>query len=257
MAPDEIIDLGGLNPTGRFSDRADDYRRFRPDYPQPAIDAILDGLGEPTRLVAADLGAGTGISARQLADRGVRVVAVEPNPEMRAAAAPHPRVEWREGTAEDTGLEPASVSLLLCAQAFHWFRPREALAEIHRILEPGGRLALMWNRRDRKDPLTRGYTEAIHAVNGEDPIERMPFDPAVVPAGGAFSAPAVAHFPHAQALDLHGVIGRATSASYVPKDGDRFARLGTLLTALWKRHHDAEGRVTLRYVTELFLSRRR
>src|SRR5689334_17665803 len=109
-----------MNPTGRFSDRAGDYARFRPTYPAAAIDAVLDGLTPP--ITAADVGAGTGISATLLADRGVRVFAIEPNAAMRASAAPNPLVEWREGSAERTSLADHSVDLVLCAQAFHWFR---------------------------------------------------------------------------------------------------------------------------------------
>src|SRR5690606_36647496 len=109
-------------------------------YPPALIDAILGGLDAPIR--AADVGAGTGISARALAQRGVEVVAVEPNAAMRAAAAPHPRVTWREGTADDTGLPDGAVDLVLVAQAFHWFDPPGALREFHRILRPGGRLAI-------------------------------------------------------------------------------------------------------------------
>jgi SAM-dependent methyltransferase len=257
MTPDPPFDLTAMNPTGRFSDRAEDYRRYRPDYPAAALDAILGGLGEPSRLVAADIGAGTGISARMLAARGVRVLAVEPNAEMRAAASPHERVVWRAGTAEATGLEPGSVDLVLCAQAFHWFRAADALAEFHRILAPRGRLVLMWNSRDRGDALTRGYTEAIRAVKGEDPVEQMPFEPATVAATGHFTPPLEERFPHAQVLDLAGLMGRATSASYVPRDGERFARLKSLLEALWEREHDARGRVTMRYVTKVFRAERR
>lgn len=86
-----------MNPLSRFSDRAADYAKHRPSYPTPAIDAILEGFGEPPQLVAADIGAGTGISSRLLAERGVRVIAIEPNAAMREAASPHPLVEFREG----------------------------------------------------------------------------------------------------------------------------------------------------------------
>ena len=257
MTQEPPIDLAALNPTGRFSDRAEDYRRYRPDYPAAALDAILEGLGDPSRLVAADVGAGTGISARQLAARGVRVVAVEPNAEMRAAAIPHERVEWRAGAAEATGLPAGGVGLVLCAQAFHWFRAPEALAEFHRVLEPHGRLALMWNARERDDPTTRAYTEAIHAVNGEHPVERIPFEPATVATGGLFTPPEARRFPHAQALGLEGLLGRAASASYVPKEGERCARLHALLRALWERDHDARGLITLRYRTDVFCAERR
>jgi len=255
-AEDDAIELHRMNPTLRFTDRAGDYVRYRPDYPAKAIDAVLGGLGDPALLVAADLGAGTGISARLLAERGVRVFAVEPNAAMRGEAAPHERVTWRDATAEATGLATESLDLLLCAQAFHWFRQRDALVEFHRVLRPRGRLALVWNSRDRSDRLTLGYVEAIHAVNGEDPAERRPFDPSWVSTEGLFTAPRLETFPHAQELDLAGFVGRAASASYVPKEGPGFERLTELLSGLFERHRDPRDRITLRYVTKVYLAER-
>jgi len=249
--------LHELDPTGRFSDRAADYVRYRPGYPAAAIDTILGGLADPSRLVAADVGAGTGIFARQLADRGPRVIAVEPNAAMRAAAAPHPRVSWHEGSAEATGLPRGSVDLVVCAQAFHWFRQPEALEELHRILRPGGRLALMWNSRDPRDPLTRAYIEAIRAVNGEDPIEGREFDPSVIDRDGWFAPATLATFENQQLLTREGLIGRATSASYVPREGRRFEILSESLAALFDRYRDAGGHVTMKYVTKVYLAERR
>src|SRR4051794_36145806 len=120
---------------GRFSDRAADYVRYRPTYPAEAAQAILDGLGPPGRIVAADVGAGTGISARLLGERGGRVIAVEPGEGMRRAAAPHPNVAWMAGRAEATGLCSQAVDLVLCAQSFHWFRTADALPEFARVLK--------------------------------------------------------------------------------------------------------------------------
>lgn len=251
MAP-----LHEMNPTTRFADRARDYARHRPSYPPGAIDAILAGLGGPTRLVAADVGAGTGISARLIAERGAEVIALEPNPAMRDAAAPHPRVRWREAAAESTGLDPASADLVLCAQAFHWFRPAEALREFHRVLKPGGRLALMWNRRSTTDPLTSGYRDALLAAGVESLMERMPFDPAVLPASGWFPAPRLLEFPHDQPLDLDGLVGRAMSASYVPRIGPGADVLVERLRALHARHRDGAGRVFLRHSTQVYLAER-
>ena len=254
--PEDPRELHEMNPTGRFSNRAADYRRHRPDYPTAAIDAMLAGLGDPASIVAADVGAGTGISALQLAGRGVKVLAVEPNAEMRAAGEKHERIQWHDGAAENTGLGAGSVALVLCAQAFHWFRAPEALAEFHRILSARGRLALMWNTRDRDDPLTLGYVEAIHAVNGEHPAEIRPFDPESIAVGRRFGVPRRLEFPHSQRLDREGLIGRATSASYVPRQGESFERLVNLLAELWEHHRDAAGLVTMRYVTRLYLSER-
>jgi SAM-dependent methyltransferase len=248
--------LHELDPTRRFSDRAADYVRYRPSYPEAAVECVLAGLGDPHSLRAADVGAGTGISSRLIAERGVRVLAIEPNAEMRAATQPHARIEWCDGTGEATGLEAASVDLVLCAQAFHWFRQSEAIAEFHRVLRRDGRLALMWNSRSRTDPLTAGYIEAIHAVNGEDAAELRPFDPGVVSATGLFTPAELHTFDQTQELDRAGLIGRSTSASYVPRGGPRYARLVELLDALFERYHDARGLVVMRYVTKVHLARR-
>ena len=250
--------LHAMDPTGRFSDRAGDYVKYRPDYPAAAIDAVIEGLAPP--VLATDVGAGTGISARQLAGRGVCVIAIEPNAPMREAAAPHPLVEWRDGTAEATGLATGSVALVACAQAFHWFRPREALAEFARVLAPGGRLALWWNTRDDADALTRGYKDAIRGEGGEHPAEARDVSSAefaaemrLEPRFGGLEALA---FPHAQVLDAEGLLGRATSASYVPREGPGLEALRARLEQLHARHADAGGRVHLRYVTRVYRLKR-
>ncbi len=258
MSPDRKMPLlHEMNPVGRFTDRAADYVRYRPSYPAAAIDAILQGMGEPARLTVADIGAGTGISARLVADRGPQVIALEPNAAMRQAALPHPRVEWREGPAEATGLPTGSVDLVLSAQAFHWFRQREAVQEFYRILRPLGRLALMWNSRDESDPLTRLYGVAIRTVSGEHPAEKHELDVAVIHDEGHFSRPVLENFSHWQELDCDGLIGRAASASYVPREGQSFVNLKSRLIALFQEYQDSRGLIRLMYVTKVYLSERR
>jgi SAM-dependent methyltransferase len=251
-----MADSNDRDTVGRFSDRAADYVRYRPAYPAAAVDAILDGLGPPERLVAADVGAGTGISARLLGERGVRVIAVEPGEGMRRAADPHPNVAWVAGRAEATGLCSQAVDLVLCAQSFHWFRTTDALSEFARILKARGRLAIVWNRRSTSDPFTAGYRQAIVDVGGEITAESLPFDPDVIGAGGLFSSPERTSFPNFQRLDLAGLIGRSRSASYVPKTGTAGERLISLLRALHERYDDGSGFVTLVYETEVYCSTR-
>src|SRR2546427_11107146 len=129
-----------LDTIGRFSDRAADYVRYRPTYPVEAVHVILDGLGPPARLVAADVGAGTGISARLLGEQGVRVVAVEPGEAMRRAAVRHPNVTWVAGRAEATAMCSQSVGLVFCAQSFHCIRTAASLREFARNLNNRRRL---------------------------------------------------------------------------------------------------------------------
>jgi SAM-dependent methyltransferase len=246
--------LHDLDPTGRFTDRTDDYVKYRPSYPTKAIDAIVAGVDDLSFRTAADIGAGTGISARLLGDRGLSVVAVEPNQAMRDAATPHPRVAWRAGTAEVTGLEPRSIDVVLAAQAFHWFRAEEALREFARILRPPGRLALMWNRRSRDDAFTAGYRAAILEVGGDSLVERMDFDPETLVRSGLFAPARLVAVPFHQTLDWAGLLGRAMSASYVPKTGAGAAKIRELLRALYARHADGQGMVKLVYTTEVYLA---
>ncbi|MBX3357136.1 MAG: class I SAM-dependent methyltransferase [Phycisphaeraceae bacterium] len=249
---DHTAPLHTMNPTSRFGARAEDYKKFRPSYPGAAIDAVLDGLGEAGRVVAADVGAGTGISSRLLAEKGVRVIAVEPNAAMREAAEAHGLVEWRDGTAEATGLRDGEVDLVVCAQAFHWFEPVGAVREFWRVLKRGGRLALVWNSRDNRDDLTRGYVEAIRTHGGEHPAERRPFRPDGVSETGLFTPLRLFEVPSEQALDEEGLLGRAASASYVPKAGPDHDRLMEALRVLHRAHRGADGMVRLRYITQVW-----
>jgi SAM-dependent methyltransferase len=202
------------------------------------------------------VGAGTGIWTALLAAHDRDVLAIEPNAEMRAAAPALPRITWHGGTAESTGLATASAAVITVAQAFHWFRAGEALEEFERVLVPGGKLALVWNRRSRTDPFTAGYREAVLSVGAETAAERMPFDPHVFERQPALSMPELRTFPNLQELDRAGLHGRARSASYVPKEGPRAKELGARLDALFDRYQ-ADGRVRLVYDCEVWTSSRR
>lgn len=244
------------DPTGRFTDRASDYASSRPDYPREAVRAALEGLGEADALTAADVGAGTGIASRLLADEGVSVLAIEPNPAMRAAALPHPRVTFREGTAERTGLPDGHVELVLCAQAFHWFEPRAALAELRRILKPDGRLALLWNERDQEDGFTAEYSCLVRDAAGGHVTEARREGVEDLLRAAGYHDVRVLSFRHEQSLTADGLVARATSASYVPRHGPAREALVQGLRQLHARSADVTGRATLVYRTVLLLSRR-
>lgn len=242
-------------PTRRFAVRAEAYARARPDYPAAAIDCVLAGLGDPGALAVADVGAGTGISSRLFAQRGCEVIAVEPNAAMQAMAPPHERIRWATAPGERTGLGDASVGLVVCAQAFHWLDARAALREFRRILTPGGRIALLWNVPDDTDAFTRAYRDTVraHAVETMRSLWAMPESAAPLKRARSFVNYRVERFPHAQALSREGLLDRALSASYTPREGEaREALVRDLL-----RHfdeHERGGEVLLRYVTEAHLA---
>jgi ubiquinone/menaquinone biosynthesis C-methylase UbiE len=247
------------NPLKRFSNRADDYAKYRPSYPHTAINAIFAELGEPTNLVVADIGAGTGISSRLVADRGARVWAIEPNATMRSAAEPHSKVDFCEGTAEQTRLPDQSVDIVLCCQSFHWFEPNAALTEFHRILKPAGRVALMWNDRDRNDEFTNQYTEVIRkAVDPRyfERIDRKASNAQELAQSHLFENFTSHRFINSHRLDQAGLLGIALSASYVPKSGPAHQQLIADLQELYRNwtENSIQNGVTMSYQTNLYLA---
>lgn len=221
-------------PTERFSDRAQDYANYRPSYPAIAIDTILDGLSHPTQLNIADIGAGTGIASRLIAEREVRVQAIEPNAAMQQAADPHPGITWHQTTAEQTGLPEQSVDLVLCCQSFHWFDQLVALQEFHRILKPSGRVVLMRNDRNLDDPFTQAYSDVVRQVADRqifDHIDRKSATP--LENSLHFTHFRTHCFSHTHRLSLNGLTGLALSSSYTPKSGTACEQLMANLQTLY------------------------
>jgi ubiquinone/menaquinone biosynthesis C-methylase UbiE len=261
--PPDLPPLYTQNPQSRFADRATDYAKYRPSYPAEAITAILAGLDDPARLTAADIGAGTGISSWLLAGRGLKVWAIEPNDAMRTAAIADgqaqmnaqtsTQIEFRAGTAEQTGLSDRAVDLITCFQAFHWFEPDATLREFHRILKPAGRVALIWNDRDREDEFTNQYTEVIRQA--ADPhyferLDRKASDTEALRLSPLFTNYSAQTFTNSHRLDQAGLVGIALSASYIPKSGELHDQLLRNLQQLYDQWQGA----ILSYRTHLFLA---
>lgn len=248
-----------VSTAARFSGRVDDYARYRPSYPDEAIDDILSGMGDPLRLVVVDVGAGTGIGAGLLAARGVRLIAIEPNPEMRDAASDG-GFDVRDGLAERTGLPDASADIVTSFQAFHWFANAASVREFVRVLRPGGRVALVWNVRDERDAFTRGYGEITdregHAGRGDGAGADYEAVTPTLLAGGGLRDVRRLELPSMQALDVEALLGRARSASYVPRAGAEYEAVAARLAALHARHADASGLASLCYRTCVYLGER-
>lgn len=251
----ETTPLHTLNPLNRFSDRAEDYVKYRPSYPTEAIGMILEGLGEKSQLLAADIGAGTGISSRLLAQHGVHVIAIEPNAAMREVAEAHPLIEFRDGTAEITQIPNKSVDLVTCFQAFHWFNPEPSLREFHRILKPSGRLAVVWNNRDQKDNLTSEYSRIVREASNNHPAESRMQSVEPLLASLHFINIREYTFIYRQKLDLTGLIGRAMSVSYLPSEGLAYEKAIADLQELYQHFRDEQGFVYMIYRTSVHLGK--
>lgn len=255
------------NPLSYFSDRSEDYEKYRPIHPASAIDAILLGLASPTQLVVADVGAGTGIGARLLADRGVRVVAIEPNADMRMAATPHEKVEFLAGTAEQIPLETASVDVVTSFQAFHWFDFAKSLQEFCRILKPSGQLALVWSLWDQSDVASKEYSRLIFKASKEQKRQSQPRMTATTLFKSLryqlfwrglwlphFTNFRRAEFRFDQQLDLVELIGLARSQGFTPTGGANAKKLVAELSTFHQRFCNAQGQVRLAYRTRLYLA---
>ena len=228
-------------PSERFSARAGAYAQNRPGYPPEALDALLDGLGAPEKLTIADIGAGTGIASRLLAQRGATVFAIEPNHSMAEQAEPDPRIEWIDGTGEDTRLPDRSVDVAAVFQAFHWFDRQAALAEFKRISRR--RIALVQYERDERDPFAAAYGELVRRYAIE-PIEAKRAETLTTFARLAGSRCTRSEHPYAQHLDQAELLGRMASTSYLPRDGARAGDLRAEASALFDRLAQ-DGRVSL------------
>ena len=141
-----------------FGSQAAAYERGRPSYPPEAVDWLLPRDARDV----LDLGAGTGKLTTRLVERGLSVVAVDPIAEMldvlRSAL---PGTTALLGTAEQIPLPDNSIDVVLVAQAWHWFEPDRAVAEVVRVLRPGGRLGLLWNVRDERLGWVREFGEIV------------------------------------------------------------------------------------------------
>ena len=183
---------------GDFTTQASAYARARPGYPEQIVDGLIAAAGVAPDDAVADIGAGTGLFTAQLAARGLRIAAVEPNAPMRAQAPPLPGVEWSGGTFEATGLATGSQRWVVGAQAFHWADPPRALPEVHRVLAPGGAFSVLWNDRDvaRSSLLQRTRELIERLVPGFDEGYRSRDWSAVLVEGGWFDAPATLEVRH-------------------------------------------------------------
>ncbi|MFI4979975.1 MAG: class I SAM-dependent methyltransferase, partial [Nevskiales bacterium] len=151
-----------MKSTERFSNRVDDYARWRPGYPAELTTWLMVECGLKSGDAVADVGCGTGLFTRDLLLQNLAVRGVEPNAPMRHAADHYlgdfgVAFSSHDGSSEATGLPDASVRLVTAAQAFHWFRPVPTRAEFARILVPGGYVALIWNVRREDTAFLRGY----------------------------------------------------------------------------------------------------
>ena len=248
------------NTVERFSNRVENYVKYRPGYPKEILQVFRDEMNLTENSVVADIGSGTGISAKVFLENGSAVYGVEPNAAMRAAAAEFlkdfPRFESVDGTAEKTNLADASIDLIVAAQAFHWFDTEKTPAEFRRILRAGGSVALIWNERQLETTdFLREYEELVKKYGTDyEKVRHDNLDKAIFEK--AFEAEfAKKTFLNVQTLDFEGMKGRILSSSYMPSETDaRFAPMNAEMRGLFEKYAES-GKIQILYSTNIFYTR--
>jgi ubiquinone/menaquinone biosynthesis C-methylase UbiE len=247
-----------MNSKKRFSDRVENYVKYRPSYPIEAVDFLYEELGMDENSIIADIGSGTGIFTALLLRRGSKVIAIEPNLEMRKAAESllegQSNFTSRDGSAEATLLESESVDYIVSAQAFHWFDRKLAKIEFVRILKPNGKVVLIWNnRRTDQNLFDRSYENLLfkygtdyqqvnHTNINKDDLNEFFRD----------SVYAKRTFVNHQDFDFNGLKGRLLSSSYTPApDEENHQEMIEALKEIFQQYNE-NGKVTFHYDTEIY-----
>lgn len=244
-------------PTERFSNRVENYIKYRPKYPAAVIDYLRSELSLTPASIIADIGSGTGILSQMFLANGNTVYGVEPNGAMRAAGEIllriYPDFRSVNGTAEATTLENESVDFVIAGQSFHWFDVHQARKEFWRILRPRSWAVLLWN--DRKIDATSflkayenlllefgtDYEQVVHRNVDEEVLRQF------------FNSPfEVKVFSNEQDFDYDGLKGRLLSSSYAPLEGH--PQYAPMIDALRKIffEHQTNGQVRFEYDTRVY-----
>jgi len=246
-------------PTARFSDRVENYVRYRPGYPPEVLDLLRTECGLRPSHIVADIASGTGVFTRLLLENGNSVFAVEPNAAMREmgnrqleSLSAGDRLVSIAGTAEETTLKSASVDFVTAAQAAHWFDLPRARAEFDRILRPEGWCVLIWNERHTAStPFLQDY-EQLLLTYGTDYKEVRRRTIATI---HEFFAPVRSEervYSLRQQYDYEGLAGRLWSSSYAPLEGHpSYAPMMQELQRIF-RVHAKDDTVEFEYKTRVF-----
>ncbi len=247
------------NTVERFSNRVENYVKYRPSYPKEVLDLFRDEMNFDKDSKIADIGSGTGISTKLFLENGNEVFGVEPNEAMREAAEEFlkefSKFKSVNGTAENTTLSENSIDFIIAAQAFHWFDQEKTRQEFKRILKNKGFIALIWNERqlDTNDFL-KDY-EKILIEFGTDYEQVRHENIKINDFNDAFQTEfSHSTFDNIQTLNFEGMKGRILSSSYMPSpEHPRFDELIKNLKTLFAEHQK-NGKIQVLYDTNIFYS---
>lgn len=246
------------NSKTRFSDRVENYRKFRPGYPLQVLELLRTECGFTSESLIADIGSGTGISTQLFLEHQNTVYGVEPNSEMRTAAEDflkeYPKFHSINATAEKTHLPADIIDLIIAGQAFHWFEREQTKQEFQRILKPEGWVVLIWNERlVDTSPFLIAYEKMLHEF-ATDYLEINHTNITQTEIEQFFApCPVTSHlFPNSQTFDFPALKGRLLSSSYCPNVGEPgYEQILKRLQEIFDRHQ-SQGTVNFDYRTTVY-----
>ena len=246
-----------MNSKTRFSNRVENYKKYRPSYPPQAIDFIVKRFNIDHNTIIADIGSGTGIFTQLLANYTSLIFAVEPNNEMRVAAESilkHMK-SFRSinGSSESTNLQNNSIDLITVAQAFHWFDIEKSKIEFKRILKPGGFVALVWNNRLSDTKFLMGYDEILKKyANDYNEVNHRHVTVDVLKSFFLHETVQKKSFQNCQKFNFESLMGRLLSSSYAPMPGEKnYLMIRLKLEELFKAYNK-DGLIDFNYETEVY-----
>jgi ubiquinone/menaquinone biosynthesis C-methylase UbiE len=245
------------NFADRFTGRAAVYSKYRPSYPVDILNIMRNTIGFDKDKIVADIGSGTGLLSRLFLENGNKVFGVEPNDEMRSLAeqslSKFTNFVSIRGSAEETTLDRASVDLVAVGQALHWFDRERATREFARIVRKGGHACIVYNDRTSDDVFMQAY-ESIISKHARDRANVPEVDHSYLSSLFRNGDYRKFNLRNEQFLDFEGLLGRITSASYMPdaSDGEKFEALRLGVSRLY-RTYEKKGQVRLLYDTVIFL----
>ncbi len=232
----------------RFTGKAGYYDKYRPKYAGQAIELLKKELSKDD--IAADIGAGTGILTRQLIDAGIKVIAVEPNPDMREKLIKNvPEARIIDASAENTGIREHSVKLVTAGTAAHWFDPMKFREECRRILTADGKAALLWNNEDRSDPFVKKLKSVgSEFLNGERPVKKeYGFEKVFYAKYETYT------FTNDLKLNSDEFIGNRLSRSYAPRPDDNGYEAFIAALKAFFEENSAGGIITIPNITQCYI----
>jgi ubiquinone/menaquinone biosynthesis C-methylase UbiE len=252
-----LSEITTLHPTTRFSDRVENYVKYRPSYPEEIISFLETTIGLHKNQRIADIGSGTGIFSELFLKNGFKVIGIEPNENMRRAAenklSTYNDFISRNRRAEQTGLRTNSIDLVTVAQAFHWMEPEATKKEFLRILKPSGHIVLAWNLRLKHTPFLRDYDSLKSRFGIDYKPSKMVNDDIIY----RFFEPMAAQthsFSNTQMLDFDSLKGQLLSTSYIPLPGHpSYDNMISELVHLFVTYNE-NGFIRMEYETKLYLN---